>query len=581
MKLLTSLAAIVSVSQAFVLPAERLSSELSTIEERQTADPECVHGPQTRRCWSGGYSVATDFDLKHPETTVTRSYTLTITNSTCNPDGNGERLCQLINGQYPGPTITADWGDLLSIKIINKLEDNGTAIHFHGVRQLNTCGADGVPGITQCPIAPGAEFTYLFRATQFGTSWYHSHFSNQYGDGVVGAMVFNGPATSNYDVDLGPYSLTDWYYATAFETSMQSMISLQTQGGPPKANNILINGTNKNAAGGGAYNEVTITKGKKYRLRLINMSVDQYMRVSLDGHKMTVMTSDFVPIKPYVTETLLIAIGQRYDVIITANQTAGSYFFRVDPAADCFAANDHFGRAIWTYSDVSPSTPPENPWPVPTTQCLEPSEMAPYWKQAVPSNSFSSDVTRLNVNITTGEFLPDPDTIVVWAIDDQNINVNWSRPTVSFVDEGDADYTPEMHVMHLQDEGKWNYYLIQQTGSAPPIPHPIHLHGHDFFVLGQGSTAWDGTATLNFATPPRRDTATVPGGGWLAIAFPSNNPGTWLLHCHIAFHIGEGLGMQFIEEAGKIVKPHGYDETCSSWRAYEKGMYYPKHDSGL
>lgn len=39
--------------------------------------------------------------------------------------------------------------------------------------------------------------------------------------------------------------------------------------------------------------------------------------------------------------------------------------------------------------------------------------------------------------------------------------------------------------------------------------------------------------------------------------------------------------MQFIEEAGKIVKPHGYDETCSSWRAYEKGMYYPKHDSGL
>lgn len=104
MKLLTSLAAIVSVSEAFVLPAERLSSELSTIEERQTADPECVHGPQTRRCWSGGYSVATDFDLKHPETTVTRSYTLTITNSTCNPDGNGERLCQLINGQYPGPT---------------------------------------------------------------------------------------------------------------------------------------------------------------------------------------------------------------------------------------------------------------------------------------------------------------------------------------------------------------------------------------------------------------------------------------------------------------------------------------------
>jgi hypothetical protein len=68
--------------------------------------------------------------------------------------------------------VTADWGDILSIKVINKLQDNGTAIHFHGVRQLNSCGADGVPGITQCPIAPGAEFTYYFRATQFGSSWY-------------------------------------------------------------------------------------------------------------------------------------------------------------------------------------------------------------------------------------------------------------------------------------------------------------------------------------------------------------------------------------------------------------------------
>jgi FtsP/CotA-like multicopper oxidase with cupredoxin domain len=116
-------------------------------------------------------------------------------------------------------------------------------------------------------------------------------------------------------LNIESYLIQCRYYATAFETSMQSMISLQSGGGPPKANNILINGTNKNINGGGAYNKVTITKGKRYRLRLINMSVDQYMRVSLDGHTMRVMTSDFVPIKPYDTQTLLIAIGQRYDVV--------------------------------------------------------------------------------------------------------------------------------------------------------------------------------------------------------------------------------------------------------------------------
>jgi hypothetical protein len=110
MKFSVSLGTIFSLAGAIALPAQRLHFDAGNahIEERtpQTVDPECVHGPTSRQCWSGGYSIATDFDLKHPETTVTRSYTLTITNTTCNPDGNGDRLCQLINGQYPGPTST-------------------------------------------------------------------------------------------------------------------------------------------------------------------------------------------------------------------------------------------------------------------------------------------------------------------------------------------------------------------------------------------------------------------------------------------------------------------------------------------
>ena len=89
------------------------------------------------------------------------------------------------------------------MNVKNSLQNNGTSIHFHGVRQLASCGSDGVPGITQCPIAPGQSFTYTFIASQYGTSWYHSHFSSQYGDGVVGPIVFNGPASANYDIDLG------------------------------------------------------------------------------------------------------------------------------------------------------------------------------------------------------------------------------------------------------------------------------------------------------------------------------------------------------------------------------------------
>lgn len=98
------------------------------------------------------------------------------------------------NGQasapsFPGPTIRASWGDTLIINVKNELQDNGTGIHWHGIRQLNSCQHDGVPGVTECPIAPGKTRQYRFKCTQFGTTWYHSHWSAQYAEGVVGTVI--------------------------------------------------------------------------------------------------------------------------------------------------------------------------------------------------------------------------------------------------------------------------------------------------------------------------------------------------------------------------------------------------------
>ena len=66
---------------------------------------------------------------------------------------------------------------------------NGTSIHWHGVRLLNMVHMDGVNGVTQCPLAPGDTFTYKLPITQYGTSWYHSHYSVQYADGLLGPIV--------------------------------------------------------------------------------------------------------------------------------------------------------------------------------------------------------------------------------------------------------------------------------------------------------------------------------------------------------------------------------------------------------
>lgn len=97
------------------------------------------------------------------------------------PDGVQKILGNYFNGTYPGPTIEACWGDQLVIHVTNKVVTNGTTIHWHGIRQLNSNEMDGVNGITQCPISTDDHFTYNFTATQYGhtcMSLYDTAFSS-------------------------------------------------------------------------------------------------------------------------------------------------------------------------------------------------------------------------------------------------------------------------------------------------------------------------------------------------------------------------------------------------------------------
>lgn len=190
------------------------------------------------------------------------------------------------------------------------MQDNGTSMHWHGIRQLNSPGSDGVNGISECALAPGETRTYTFICSQFGSSWYHSHYSSQYGMGVVGTILIDGPASGNYDIDLGVFPMADWYYQNADVVNVEASVNSQTGTGAPPSDTLLINGTNNNG-NGGKWQQVQVTKGKKHRLRLINTSVDSYMRVKLDNHPFTVIAADFIPVNELpVTDWLLIGIGQ-------------------------------------------------------------------------------------------------------------------------------------------------------------------------------------------------------------------------------------------------------------------------------
>jgi len=156
--------------------------------------------------WSGKTSGISNPYTERPYTAATRQYEFNISRGVIAPDGY-EKSVILVNGQFPGPLIEANWGDYIEVNVHNCIFDEpqeGTTIHWHGFPQTGSPWEDGTPGVTQCPIPPGKNFKYKFRAELYGTSWYHAHYSAQYSAGLFGPIVVYGPTNVKYDVDLGP-----------------------------------------------------------------------------------------------------------------------------------------------------------------------------------------------------------------------------------------------------------------------------------------------------------------------------------------------------------------------------------------
>lgn len=238
------------------------------------------------------------------------------------------------------PKLTFTRGDTVVVHVTNSLDINGTSIHFHGIRQNYTNPSDGVPSITQCPTAPGDTKTYTWKATQYGSSWYHSHYALQAFDGVLGGIIINGPATADYDVDLGNLFLNDWSHLTASQE-----YSFAQYTGPPTADTGLINGTVM-CGTAGSYWEQSVDSGTSYLLRVVNGAADTHFDFSIDNHTLTVIAADFVPIVPYTTEVIAIGMGQRYNVIVTADQSAVASDFWLRATPDTFCSNNYNPDAI-------------------------------------------------------------------------------------------------------------------------------------------------------------------------------------------------------------------------------------------
>ncbi|ORX97387.1 multicopper oxidase-domain-containing protein [Clohesyomyces aquaticus] len=562
-----------------------------------------------RDCWvidpnGKRYDINTDYERDTPPG-IERPYSIEIDESPFSPDGTVKPLAKLIDKKFPGTLIEACWGDTLIVNVKNKLPDNGTTIHWHGVRLLGSNEMDGVNGVTQCPVAQDDSFTYKFKLTQYGHSWYHSHYSTQYGDGVAGPLLIHGPNSANWDYEWTPLLVSDWLHDSAFAAFHNELV------GPPlpMADTILLNGTG-HFNGSGSYFNQTFVAGKRYLIRIINASVGLHFHFSIDNHILQVISTDFVPIKPYNTTSLSIGIGQRYSVIVEAKpdtpSSNGKYWIRTEystacnnPINDILATNlDRQRTGIICYGNSTNSTdlPTSTRTDVAAgcadvpTASLQP--IVP-WTIGAPQNNITNNTYHTGLHL--GQ--PFRGNVLRWDITDTPMFLNFSNPTL--FNTKNTTWDPEYAVVDYNytdgENGDKFVYMVITSGSLKgatpakvPAWHPIHLHGHDFAILAQSSNPWDPVTGPNSFQPinaTRRDVAGLPNGGYLAIAFKPDNPGAWLLHCHIAWHASSGLALQILERQNEILLKNGpLDQQragCAKWDEWNAIHKVDQDDSGI
>ncbi|KAH9073518.1 laccase [Lactarius deliciosus] len=490
---------------------------------------------------------------------------LQIVNKNIAPDGF-PRQTTLAGGTHPGPIIRGQKNAEFKIDVVDLLTDQtldlATSIHWHGLFQKDSNYEDGAAFVTQCPLVPNESFTYDFKALdQAGTFWYHSHFGGQYCDGLRGAFIVDDPddpQKSLYDVDNDDtvISLSDWYHYLS--TSPPAI---------PAFNSTLINGQGRYV--GGPQDVplaiVSVTQSTRYRFRLVSMSCDPSFVFSIDGHQFTVIEVEGTNVQPLLVDSIELFAGQRYSVVLKADQPIGNYWIRALPQVSTRVLDfsDHTNVAILRYSGapvVDPSADPNVNVPVNHLPLVETNLHVSY-SPGLPQPGGAD----ININLDVG-FTPLPNGFRF------DINgVPFVPPTVPVLlqilsgAQNASDLLPAGSVYSLESNKSVE---ITIPGGSTGGPHPMHLHGHAFWVVRSG-----GNSSYNFVDPIVRDVVSIGNtGDNVTIRFFTDNPGPWFLHCHIDWHLANGFAVVFAEDVpgtqSAFTTTDTWKDLCPTYNAW-------------
>ncbi|WP_028464992.1 multicopper oxidase family protein [Nisaea denitrificans] len=398
------------------------------------------------------------------------------------------------DGGVPGPTIRVRQGERVDREFLNNLPQAST-IHWHGIRIDNAM--DGVPELTQAAVPPGGTFDYGFTLPDAGTYWYHPHNRTweQLARGLYGALIVEEPEAPDVDRDE-VLLIDDWRLTETAQIAENFGAMHDWSHGGRIGNWITVNGD--------GYWTSDARQNDRMRLRLVNPSNARIFNLSLKGLSGWVVALDGQPVlTPQPAETLVLAPAQRIDLIVDVTANAGTEASLVshERGGSYAVAVFRVGKAEAERRIEAPGPLPANP--VPETGPLQNARAVDLVMDGGAMGRMRSAVlngtdTDIRTLVSKGK---------AWAFNGQAEMTD--TPLLSAM-------TGETVRIRMENRSRW--------------PHAMHLHGHHFRQILQEERMG-----------PLRDTLLVQSDETAEIAFVADNPGDWLLHCHMVEHAAAGM----------------------------------------
>jgi multicopper oxidase len=443
-----------------------------------------------------------------------RTVTATLTPQPATIDLGGTTAQTLAYGSaVPAPLIRANVGDELAVTVANRL-NHATSVHWHGIAIRND--SDGATPAT-ANIDAGRDFTYRFSVPHPGTYWVHPHSGLDADFGLYLPVIVDDPTeVGRYDAEW-IVMLDDWtagigktpqeLYDDLHGNSMPGMGNMPGMDNSGGMSGMAMSGVGSSPLLGGDAGDInypyyvingrisaapstfTAKPGQRIRIRIINAGSDTAFRVALAGHSMTVTHADGYPVAPTDVDALLMAMGERYDVIVTA---ADGVF----PLVAMAEGKNAVARALLCTGAGSAPDPG-----------FQPPELT--------KRIGTVDMFTATAAVDLGSAKPDVNLSAVLTGD--MMHYNWTINGQPFTSR-----TP------LQI--KQGQRAVLTFDNTTTMWHPMHLHGHTFQMIKP-----DGSLGA------RKDTAIVLPRQKVSVALLADNPGIWMLHCNNTYHQEAGM----------------------------------------